>query len=189
MATKRKPDSTRDAARTRAALIDAARWLLTRKGYDQIGVREIAARAGVDAALVQRYFGSKKRLFEETIRGAFDAAPLLAEANAGSLTLRLARILLEPTKDRAHFDPTLVVLRSAASQDVRKTLAGALEQEFIIPLAHALGNDEGAKPRAAAALAVLAGFDMIRTMLGIDAIDEPKGRQLLVNLLERCLES
>ncbi|WP_437821612.1 helix-turn-helix domain-containing protein [Sorangium sp. So ce1078] len=43
-------------ARTRAALLDAARWLLSRRGYDQLGTREIGARAGVDAALVQRYF-------------------------------------------------------------------------------------------------------------------------------------
>jgi AcrR family transcriptional regulator len=64
-------------------------------------------------SLVQRYFGSKKRLFEEAVRGAFDAEALLAQTAAAPLGARLARILLEPTKDRALFDATLVVLRSA----------------------------------------------------------------------------
>jgi tetracycline repressor-like protein len=71
---------------------------------------------------------------------------------------------------------------------VRKTLARALELEFIGPLAKELGNGEGTKARAAAVLAVLAGFDMVRTVLGIDALGEPRGRQLLVTLLELCLE-
>src|SRR5687767_11071532 len=79
MAQDAKTRGSRDAVRTRAGLLDAARWHLTRRGYDQLGVREIASRAGVDAALVQRYFGSKKRLFEEAIAGHFDAKPLLAE--------------------------------------------------------------------------------------------------------------
>jgi AcrR family transcriptional regulator len=188
MAAKRKNDASRDAVRTRAALIDAARWLLTRKGYDQVGVRDIAARAHVDAALVQRYFGSKKHLFEEAVRGAFDAEPLLAQSAAGPLGARLARILLEPTKDRASFDATLVVLRSAASEQVRTTLALGLQSEFITPLAKALGGGNGKRARAAAVLAVLAGFDMVRTVLGIEDLDEPEARRLLATLLDVCLE-
>jgi AcrR family transcriptional regulator len=188
MATPRRKTPSRDAARTRSALLDAARWLLTRRGYDQVGVREIAARAGVDAALVQRYFGSKKRLFEESVRGAFDVAPLLDQPGAEPLASRLASILLEPTKDRAQFDPTLVVLRSAASEEARKPLALGLEREFIDTLATALGGG-GSRVRAAAALAVLAGFDTLRTVLGIEVLDEPEARRLLLKLLRVCVEA
>jgi AcrR family transcriptional regulator len=172
----------------RAALIDAVRWLLTRNGYDQVGVRDIASRAHVDAALVQRYFGSKKRPFEEAVRGAFGAEPLLAQTAAGPLGARLARILLEPTKDRALFDATLVVLRSAASEEVRTTLALGLKSEFIAPLAKALGGANRMRARAAAVLAVLAGFEMVRTVLGIEALDEPEARRLLTRLLDVCVE-
>ena len=94
---------------------------------------------------------------------------------------------LGPT-DRASFDATLVVLRSAASEQVRTALALGLQSEFITPLAKALGGGNGKRARAAAVLAVLAGFDMVRTVLGIEDLDEPEARRLLAKLLDVCLE-
>lgn len=143
----------------------------------------------------------RKRYFTEGTRGQqlrltpFASGSRIKEARLGILLALRSAILAIWVFHKCHVrtgpgdDPRMVVLRSAASQEVRKTLAGALEQEFIIPLAQAVGNDDSAKARAAAALAVLAGFDMIRTVLGIDAINEPKGQGLLVDLLELCLES
>ena len=54
------PPRGRNAAATRQAILDSARWCFSRDGYDQVGVRDIAARAGADPALVNRYFGSKE---------------------------------------------------------------------------------------------------------------------------------
>ena len=47
----------RDAATTRVRLLDAARELFLARGYDAIGLREVAAKAGVDVTLIRRYFG------------------------------------------------------------------------------------------------------------------------------------
>ena len=47
----------RNAAVTRAALLVAARSRFAELGYDATSLRDIAADAGVDAALVSRYFG------------------------------------------------------------------------------------------------------------------------------------
>ncbi|WP_438027227.1 TetR/AcrR family transcriptional regulator [Sorangium sp. So ce233] len=177
----------RDSARTRAALLDAARWLLSRSGYDQLGTREIAARAGVDAALVQRYFGSKKALFEKAIEGAFDVRPLLAASARGSFARSLAQILLERRDDGAGFDPALLILRSATSAEVRLPLSRALEGEFVEPLARELGGATG-RSRAIAALGVLAGVYMVDSVLGIELLNEPQGRRLLEALIRTCLE-
>lgn len=49
----------------RARLLEAARELFLGQGYSAIGLREVAAKAGVDVTLVRRYFGSKQRLFTE----------------------------------------------------------------------------------------------------------------------------
>ncbi len=57
------PARQRDAARTRAALLEAARELFGARGYTATTVRQVAERAGVDPALVMRYFGSKTSLF------------------------------------------------------------------------------------------------------------------------------
>ena len=48
----------RDAGRTRKAILRAARELFARASYENVQTRQIAALAGVDAALLNRYFGS-----------------------------------------------------------------------------------------------------------------------------------
>ncbi len=48
---------------TRGALLDAARLEFTERGYDGATVRTIAARAGMDPAMVNHWFGSKDGLF------------------------------------------------------------------------------------------------------------------------------
>ena len=54
----------RDAAATRQLLLDAARQRFAREGYAATTVREIADDAGVNVALISRYFESKEGLFE-----------------------------------------------------------------------------------------------------------------------------
>lgn len=56
------PSSTRDA------ILAAARSRFTERGFDQASVREIAADAGVDPALVHHYFRSKEGLFIAALR-------------------------------------------------------------------------------------------------------------------------
>ncbi|HEY7596244.1 MAG TPA: TetR family transcriptional regulator [Actinophytocola sp.] len=52
---------------TRAALVEAARAVFTEQGYDGATVRAIAARADVDAAMVNHWFGGKEGLFAEAV--------------------------------------------------------------------------------------------------------------------------
>lgn len=47
-------------------IIDAALKLFKRKPFDEIGMREIAAEAGVSAASIYRYFPSQEELFIES---------------------------------------------------------------------------------------------------------------------------
>ena len=48
--------------------MEAATRRFATQGYERAGAREIAADAGVTAALVNRYFGSKEGLFAEVIK-------------------------------------------------------------------------------------------------------------------------
>lgn len=52
-----------DAQASRAALLGAAREVFEELGYERATTREIGLRAGVDPALIARYFESKERLF------------------------------------------------------------------------------------------------------------------------------
>ena len=59
----------RDAVETRRLLLRAARHRFAVQGYAATTVREIADDAGVNAALISRYFQSKEGLFEECLSG------------------------------------------------------------------------------------------------------------------------
>ncbi|MCE6993852.1 TetR family transcriptional regulator [Saccharothrix sp. S26] len=52
---------------TKAALLAAAREVFVERGYEGATVRSIAARAGVDAAMVNHWFGSKEGLFAKAV--------------------------------------------------------------------------------------------------------------------------
>ena len=68
MKTSARP-STRPQGRDeiRAAVISAARELVAERGPDGFSVRDIAARAGVNHALVHRHFGTKAEVLQEVL--------------------------------------------------------------------------------------------------------------------------
>jgi AcrR family transcriptional regulator len=61
----------RNAEATRAAILEAAKAHFALLGYDVAVLRDIARDAGVDVALVKRYFGGKEALFLEALRTSF----------------------------------------------------------------------------------------------------------------------
>ncbi|MET0418365.1 MAG: TetR family transcriptional regulator [Actinoplanes sp.] len=62
----------RDAAGTRQLLLEAARRRFATDGYAATSVRDIAGEAGVNVALISRYFESKEGLFRACLVGAVD---------------------------------------------------------------------------------------------------------------------
>src|SRR5918993_5218417 len=49
----------------RQSILDAAEGLFARHGFYGVTVRQVAAEAGVDTALIHYYFGAKRELFDE----------------------------------------------------------------------------------------------------------------------------
>src|ERR1700741_5038936 len=68
LANERSAPRKRDADATRAAILAAATTPFARSGYDGAFLRDIAAEAGVDAALINRYFGGKDGLFAAALK-------------------------------------------------------------------------------------------------------------------------
>ena len=77
----------RDAAVTREAIVSSARKAFSRSGYDDTGLGEIAAGAGVTVMLVNRYFVSKDQLFAEVIAEALANPRALTQGNLSAATL------------------------------------------------------------------------------------------------------
>ena len=64
MAGMPNPDTLPEYQRARRqSIVDAARALLDEHGFDQVQVRDVAAKAGVALGTLYRYFSSKDHLF------------------------------------------------------------------------------------------------------------------------------
>jgi TetR/AcrR family transcriptional regulator, repressor for neighboring sulfatase len=89
--------STRgDAAVTRQAILAAARELFAARGVDGVSVRQIAAAAGVNHALVHRYFGAKRDMVGAILASEAEAMSSLNRADADEVeALETLRGILE----------------------------------------------------------------------------------------------
>ena len=105
---------------TKAALLDAARKVFSEQGYDGATVRAIATKAGVDAAMVNHWFGSKEGLFVKAVlQLPFDPADLLnrlTDGPAEELGARLVRTFLT-TWDSTGGGHFTALVRSVSSHE------------------------------------------------------------------------
>jgi AcrR family transcriptional regulator len=136
-----RPPRRSDA--TKATILAAAREHFAKSGYQAATIRTIAAAAGIDPAMVMRYFGSKERLFAAAAE--FDLRlPDLSELPREAVGTALVQHFL----DRWEGDETLMaLLRTAITNDAA---AERLRTIFATQVAPAIGRLIG-EPRAAAA--------------------------------------
>jgi AcrR family transcriptional regulator len=80
-------------SRSRASILAAARDEFARRGFDVVTVRQIAARAGVDPAMITHHFGSKQQLFLAALDVSFDPAAEIAQVVEGPSEELAARLL------------------------------------------------------------------------------------------------
>ncbi|WP_030696916.1 TetR/AcrR family transcriptional regulator [Streptomyces albidoflavus] len=139
----------RDADATRAALLEAARELFGRHGYEAVTLRDIGERAGADGSLVARYFGSKAAPYrsavtEESREGAASPEPAdLASFTAYAL-------------DRAD---------RRGAPEARASAAEEMRARLVAPLAARLAGEGAEDPDARAEVLVscLAGVIALRS--------------------------
>lgn len=161
----RSAPRSRDASVTRERILRAARRQFTELGYDQAGVRQIAAEAGVTAALINRYFGSKEGLFVEVLAGAFQLAGALPAERAdfgAALTQYISKHERQPPADG--FDPLLLILRSISNPDALSLLRDRLDRRTLEPMARWFGGRD-AEIRSGLVVATLMGLAILRKVL------------------------
>jgi AcrR family transcriptional regulator len=179
------PARKKDSAATKAAILDAARRVFTAVGYDNAGMREIAAEAGVHASLVGRYFGSKRGLFEAAVPSTFSIEPYLRDDREAFARALVEHMLDKPKGD---YDATLALIRSAGNPDAAELLRAGLEERFVAPLADWIGSAAGPE-RASLLLAFLAGLAVMRDVLTLPALqsDTERFRQSLVAIVSSAM--
>lgn len=135
-----RPVRTRNAEATQAAILTAARDCFARESYDQVGVRDIATLAGVDAALVCRYFGSKEDLFAELLLRSDKPLDVL-EAGREGLCLRITEMVAQKPDDEETVQDLLIMLRSVSSKTAASLVHAAMKKRFDEPVAQLLEGD------------------------------------------------
>jgi AcrR family transcriptional regulator len=183
----------RDAAATRSAILASARKAFARAGYDGVGVREIAAGAGVTAMLVNRYFGSKEKLFAEVAADTMRDPVILSADNlrAPDFADALARSLVEVTAPgQTPLDGFLILLHSASSPR-----AAEIGREWIRrghqSTLEAMLEGPDAVERAGVFLALVAGLQVMRQMMEIPSLagaDPDTLRRLLLPIVRALVD-
>lgn len=170
---------------TEAAILTAARSQFSLQGFEQVGVRDIAAAAGVNAALVIRYFGSKEALFERAVLQEVDLAQLFQLPRE-----QLGEALVRYIVSKKDSDPLLALLRSAGNEQAGVLLRQNLERQFITPLAGLMrGEDETL--RASLIAAQLLGIVLMRDIIASEPLESAREAQIVARyalLVQRLLD-
>lgn len=152
---------------TRAAILSSARERFASDGYERATIRAIAADAGIDPALVMRYFGNKEGLF----------------AAAAEIDLRLPDLAALPRKTLGsalaeHFllrweDDEILqgLLRAAATNaQAAERLRSVFATQLSPHLAGASGDPKSGAQRAGLVASQLMGFALCRYIIQLPPV-------------------
>lgn len=170
MARSGRPPGAPD---NRARILAEARDAFGRSGFEGATIRAIAARAGVDPALVHHYFGSKQELFLQAMELPMDMDALIAgvlAAGRSGIGERLVGAILE-SWSRPSFRPVVLGVMRSASTDPRAAaiLRSMVTERILGPLTRSLGSPD-AELRAALAGSQMVGLVLARMVVGIEPL-------------------
>jgi AcrR family transcriptional regulator len=152
----------RDAAASKNALLQAAQTLFGQQGFEGTTIREIGERAGVDAALIARYFGSKADLYIAAVAAEdADGTPSEYEGLA-----QIADAVVTRADERGPGPIFQAIVRSDTSAEIRDAALNRLARRLVGPAVanmKAQGVDHP-ELRAQVACSALIGISLGRSL-------------------------
>lgn len=182
--SKGRPGRRPGPSSTRPEILAAARTLFASRGYHATTVRDIAAEAGVNAALVHHYFGSKDQVFVAAMNLPLNPADLISRLRDGGpraqLGERVVRLFARTWRDPATGQPLQALLRAAASTEQGATMMRQFVEDVMLPRVSA---ELGVSPmRAAGAFSQLIGFALAATILRTEPLASASEDELVALL-------
>jgi len=181
--------SGRNADSTRRALVRAALRRFATQGYRATTVRQIAADAGVNVSLINRYFVSKEGLFEACMSRTSDqlTGPPRATGVEEVIERLVAHVVNSPDGD----DPLqmLLLLRSSGDDNANRIRRRTLE-DYTRRLARSAGwspehpEGDALLLRTQIALAMLLGVMMLRVSAAVEPVASAGDGELAAPLRE-----
>lgn len=163
--------ATRRSSDTKAAILAVARTRFAAEGYRSTTIRAVAQDAGIDPALVMRYFGGKADLF--TAATDIDLRiPDLADTPQVEHGARLVEHFL------AHWDEgtpegevLMILLRSATTDPAAAASMRVLFARQLVPALRPLVADESELPQRAGLVASqMLGLALTRSVLALPPV-------------------
>jgi AcrR family transcriptional regulator len=124
--------ATRRRRHDARALLDAADALFHERGYDAATVRDIGERAGVDAALIARYFGSKEGLYLATLEQG--RAPMPNDP------MEVLDRMLNRSEQRGSGPVPRAMVSPTLTDAMREQIREIMRRRLVDPLASQLGE-------------------------------------------------
>lgn len=156
---------------TRERILTNARELFARNGIDKTSIRSIASAAGVDAALVHHYFGTKQQLFVAAVRIPIDPMLVigpLREVPVDELGLTLPSLLL-PLWDSEMGSGLIATLRSLLAGTEVGLIRSFLQEVIAVEVGSRVDNPVGSGPiRVQFVASQLVGVVMARYILELE---------------------
>ncbi len=154
--------------RTETAILDAAREAFAEAGFERATIRAVAAKAGIDPALVMQYFGSKERLFAEASRWPSEQETVLAVDRADLPDAALADFFTRFEGEGK--EAAVALMRSCLTHP---SAAAVMRDEVMCEraegVARTLGGDD-AELRAGLIGACMMGLGMARYLIEMPAV-------------------
>jgi AcrR family transcriptional regulator len=172
---------TAKSQRTRDAILKAAQDLFAEQGYERATVRDIAARAAIDPAMVIRYFGSKEGLFAQAT--AFDLQlPDLTAIPEGEIGATLIAHFLGIWEGTRSNGSLISLLRAAASSDEAAAAVRAVFGGQVVPMLARVAPPAELPMRAGLVATQIMGLAVTRYVLKVPPV-VAMNREQLVRLL------
>ncbi|MGE5292150.1 MAG: TetR family transcriptional regulator [Micromonosporaceae bacterium] len=161
-------------------MLAAARRLFAELGFDKTTIRAIGREAGVDAALVHHFFGTKEQVFVAAMELPFDPSAAIPEVIAGprdQIAERFARFFFSVWREPERRAPIIAMLRSATTNQQ----AAAMFREFIESALLARVADTLGLPRMRleTAAAQLVGIVLLRYVVGVEPLASAREEQIV----------
>ena len=176
------PPRRRDAQASRQALLEAADVLFDERGYDGATVRDIGEHAGVDAALIARYFGGKEGLYLATLQQ--EGRPTMPTDPMQALAAMLTK------SERRGIGPVPLAMASQTlTEGIREQVRDIIGRRVIEPLAAELAahGTPDAQLRVEVLVAMALGLSLTRAGGTLPMLAETPLQELLA-VLEPLVE-
>jgi AcrR family transcriptional regulator len=186
--TRRSPSRSgrsRNAVASKQALLVAAQELFGQGGFEGTTIRDISDRAGVDHALIARYYGSKADLYIAALvaEAHGDQPPSEFEGLEDMADSMVARV------DEHGLGPVMqALIRSDTSDQIRQAAQAHMERRMVDPMVAnmALRGIDGGDLRSEVVVSALIGISLGRALGWFDHL-KAVPKEHLVDLITALL--